>query len=54
MLKHLAVEINAQGERFFCTAKQMTDEKLRRYILSLRDSTPLMDRVVFEISPKRA
>jgi deazaflavin-dependent oxidoreductase (nitroreductase family) len=50
MLKNPAVELNAQGERLCCTAKQVTDEKLRRHILTLRDSSPLMDRVVFEIT----
>jgi len=53
MLKNPAVEINVTGKRFFCTAKQVSDEKLRRYILTMRASTPLMDRVVFEISPHR-
>jgi deazaflavin-dependent oxidoreductase (nitroreductase family) len=51
MLKTPAVEINAKGERFFCTATQVTDEKLRRHILTLRNSLPLMGRVVFEIKP---
>jgi deazaflavin-dependent oxidoreductase (nitroreductase family) len=51
MLKHPTVEINAKGERFSCRAKQVTDEELRRRILTLRDSPPLMDRVVFEIRP---
>ena len=51
MLQTPAVEINAKGERFSCTAKQVTDETLRRHILALRDSPPRMDRVVFEIKP---
>jgi deazaflavin-dependent oxidoreductase (nitroreductase family) len=51
MLKNPAVELTCKGERFFCTAKQVTDETLRREILTLRDSPPLMDRVVFEIKP---
>jgi deazaflavin-dependent oxidoreductase (nitroreductase family) len=51
MLKNGAVEINAQGERFSCVAKRVTDENVRRRILTLRDSPPLMDRVVFEIKP---
>jgi deazaflavin-dependent oxidoreductase (nitroreductase family) len=51
MLKNPAVELNAKGERFSCTAMQVTDDELRRRILRLRDSPPLMDRVVFEIRP---
>lgn len=52
MLKTPTVEINAKGERFSCAATQVRDEKLRRHILTLRDSSPLMDRVVFEIKPR--
>jgi hypothetical protein len=33
-------------------AKQVTDDALRRQILTLRDSPPQMDRVVFEIRPR--
>jgi hypothetical protein len=51
MLKTPVVEINAKGERLSCTARQVTDETLRRHILTLRDSPPQMDRVVFEIKP---
>jgi deazaflavin-dependent oxidoreductase (nitroreductase family) len=51
MLKTPVVEINAKGERVSCTARQVTDETLRRHILTLRDSPPQMDRVVFEIKP---
>ena len=51
MLKTPAVELNVKGKRFACTAKQVTDDRLRREILSLRDSPPLMERVVFEIMP---
>jgi deazaflavin-dependent oxidoreductase (nitroreductase family) len=52
MLQNPAVEITARGERLSCTAKRVTDEQLRRHILALRDSPPLMDRVVFEIKPQ--
>jgi deazaflavin-dependent oxidoreductase (nitroreductase family) len=52
MLKNPAVEVNAKGERLCCTAKRVTDEKVRRHILTLRDASPLMDRVVFEITPQ--
>jgi deazaflavin-dependent oxidoreductase (nitroreductase family) len=52
MIKNPAVEIKARDEKFSCTAKQVTDEALRRQILSLRDSPPQLDRVVFEIKPR--
>ncbi|MGH7824340.1 MAG: nitroreductase/quinone reductase family protein [Candidatus Binatia bacterium] len=52
MINNPAVEIRAKGERFSCVAKQVIDETLRRHILSLRDSPPLMDRVVFEMKPQ--
>jgi deazaflavin-dependent oxidoreductase (nitroreductase family) len=51
MIKHPAVEIRARGERFTCRAKLVTDDSLRRKILSLRDSPPRLERVVFEIKP---
>jgi deazaflavin-dependent oxidoreductase (nitroreductase family) len=52
MIKNSAVEISAQGENFSCTAKLVTDETLRRKILTLRDSPPRLERVVFEITPR--
>jgi deazaflavin-dependent oxidoreductase (nitroreductase family) len=52
MLKNPAVEISVKGQRFAGMASQVTDETLRRRILSLRDSPPLMDRVVFHIKPQ--
>ena len=51
MAKNPAVELNAWGERLSCKATQVTDGKLRRHILTLRDSPPRMGRVVFEIKP---
>ena len=51
MLKTPAVELNIQGERFLCMVTQVTDSELRRHILTLRDSPPHMDRVVFAIKP---
>ena len=51
MIKNPAVEINAKGEKFTCLATQVTDEALRKQILTLRDSPPQLDRVVFEIKP---
>ena len=52
MLKTPAVELNVMGKKLSCTARQVTDDKLRREILALRDSPPLMERVVFEITPQ--
>lgn len=51
MLNNPAVELNTQGERLSCTATQVTDDKLRRHVLALRDSPLRMERVVFEIKP---
>ena len=51
MLKNPAVELNAKGERFSCTATQVTNGNLRRHILTLGDFPPRMDRVGFEIKP---
>jgi deazaflavin-dependent oxidoreductase (nitroreductase family) len=53
MIKNPAVEITVNGKKFACMARQITDDELRREILSLRDSPPLMERVVFEITPER-
>ena len=52
MIENPAVEITANGKKLACIARQVTDERLRRQILTLRDSPPLMERVVFEITPK--
>jgi deazaflavin-dependent oxidoreductase (nitroreductase family) len=52
MIKNPAVEIKAKGERFSCLSKQVTDDALRHRILTLRDSPPRMERVVFEITPR--
>jgi deazaflavin-dependent oxidoreductase (nitroreductase family) len=51
MIKNPAVEITVRGSKLACTASQVIDDKLRQEILSLRDSPPRMDRVVFEITP---
>jgi len=40
------------SERFPCIARRVTDEAIRTRILTLRDSAPRMDRVVFEMAPK--
>jgi deazaflavin-dependent oxidoreductase (nitroreductase family) len=53
MLQNPAVEISVQGERFSGTAKQVTEEALRRQILTMRGSPPAeMNRLVFEIRPR--
>jgi hypothetical protein len=52
MIKNPAVEIKAKGETLACTATQVTDEGLRKEILTLRDSPPQLDRVVFQIKPR--
>jgi deazaflavin-dependent oxidoreductase (nitroreductase family) len=52
MIKNPAVEVSVAGLDFRCEATQVTDEKLRRRILTLRDSPVLVDRVVFEITPQ--
>jgi deazaflavin-dependent oxidoreductase (nitroreductase family) len=51
MIKNPAVELTVMGKTLSCIARQITDDKLRKEILSLRDSPPLMERVVFEITP---
>lgn len=51
LLNNPAVELTIKGEKISCTAKPIADENLRRQILALRDSPPLMERVVFEIAP---
>lgn len=51
MIKNPAVEIRAKGEKLSCTTKQVTDDALRKRILTLRDSPARLERVVFEIKP---
>ena len=51
MLKTPTVELDLKGERFSCTAIQVTDDQLRRHILNLRDSPARMNRVVFALKP---
>ena len=54
MLKSPKVEIKAGDDRFSCRARQIEDEKLRLRVLNLRDSPPLMERVVFEMAPQNS
>ena len=51
ILKNPAVELSVKGERSSCIATQVTDDRLRRQILTFRDSPPRLERVVFEIRP---
>ena len=53
LIANNAVEITAKGENILCTAKQVTDEALRKQVLTLRDSPPQLERVVFEITPNK-
>lgn len=53
MIKSPRVELNIQGEKIPGLAAQVTDDDLRRQILAMRDSPPQMDRVVFEIKPRK-
>ena len=51
MLKNLAVEVRAGGERFSCRSRQVADDELRVRVLTLRDCPPVLERVVFELTP---
>lgn len=53
MIQNPAVEIHARGEKILCTAKPVADERRRTEILTLRDSPPQLNRVVFEITPRK-
>lgn len=53
MIKNPVVEISTKGEKFSCTAKQISDDGFRKQILALRDNPPQLNRVVFEIVPKQ-
>src|SRR5690348_10320088 len=51
MIANPAVTVAAGGERFACRARRVDDEELRRRVLKLRNTPPLLDRVVFELAP---
>jgi deazaflavin-dependent oxidoreductase (nitroreductase family) len=53
MIENPAVEVSGRGERLACVAKLVTDDTLRRHILTLRDSPPRLERVVFELTPRK-
>src|SRR5687767_11715710 len=52
MIKNPQVALTVKGETLFCDATQVTNDNLRRQILTMRDSPPQLDRVVFEIKPR--
>jgi deazaflavin-dependent oxidoreductase (nitroreductase family) len=52
LLKNPAVELSVKGQRMSCIATQVTDDQLRRQILTFRSSPPELKRVVFEIRPR--
>ena len=53
MLKNNDVTVTANGAKISCNARQVTDEALRKQVLTLRDSPPQLERVVFEITPNK-
>jgi len=53
LIANNAVAVTAKGEKIACTARLLTDEELRKQILTLRDSPPRLERVVFEITPNQ-
>jgi deazaflavin-dependent oxidoreductase (nitroreductase family) len=53
MIANNTVSIAAKGEIISCTANQVADEAVRKQVLTLRDSPPQLERVVFEITPNR-
>ncbi|MGE5216852.1 MAG: nitroreductase/quinone reductase family protein [Chloroflexota bacterium] len=52
LIKNPEVVLNVRGKKLPCLAAQITNEHLRRQILTLRDTPPQLDRVVFEIEPR--
>jgi deazaflavin-dependent oxidoreductase (nitroreductase family) len=53
MMRNTEVRVKAGDELFSCRARQIEDEELRRRVLTLRDSPPLTQRVVFEMTPMK-
>ena len=52
LIANPSVEISASGTRQACMARKVTDDDLRRKILTLRGSPEDSSRVVFEIKPR--
>jgi deazaflavin-dependent oxidoreductase (nitroreductase family) len=53
MIRNPVVEISTKAGKFSCVAAQVSDETFRKQILTLRDSPPQLNRVVFEITPQK-
>jgi deazaflavin-dependent oxidoreductase (nitroreductase family) len=51
LIANPSVALSRNGERRSCIATQVTDEDLRRRVLTLRGSPLELNRVVFEIRP---
>jgi len=51
MIENPAVTVTAGGERFACRARRVDEDELRRRVLNLRDAPPLLERVIFELTP---
>ena len=51
LIKNPSAKVKAGGENFACEARQVAEEKLKARVLSLRDSPPLSNRAVFEMTP---
>ncbi len=51
LIKNPSAEVFADGVKFPCRVQQVTDEKLRHRILTLRYSPALLERFVFEMTP---
>lgn len=51
LIKNPSVKVKASGESFACEAKLVAEEKLKARVLGLRDSPPLSNRAVFEMTP---
>ncbi len=52
MINNPDVEVKAGNRRISCRSRLVTEERLRIQVLQLRDSPPLLGRVVFEMSPR--
>lgn len=53
LLANGAVDITVKGEKLACLGTQVSDETLRREVLTLRDTPAQFERVVFQITPKK-
>jgi deazaflavin-dependent oxidoreductase (nitroreductase family) len=51
MIFNPQVTVATGGSSIACRARRIDEEELRRRVLSLRDSPPLLERVVFELMP---